>query len=47
MQRKLLIPTALAAALALAACDRGITSAGTSNQLSRSDAQALAGDFGE
>ncbi|HSU14243.1 hypothetical protein [Longimicrobium sp.] len=47
MQRKLLFPTALAAVLALAACDRGITNAGTANQLSRSDAVALAGDFGD
>jgi hypothetical protein len=47
MQRKLLFPTALAAVLALAACDKGITNAGTQNQLSRSDAQTLAGDFGD
>ncbi|HEX6751271.1 MAG TPA: hypothetical protein VF092_28530 [Longimicrobium sp.] len=47
MHRKLLIPTALAATLALAACGEGITNAGTQNQLSRSDAQALAGEFGD
>jgi len=48
MDRKLLLLAgALATTIALAACGNDITSAGTRSQLSRSDAVALAGDFGD
>ena len=47
MYRKLLFPTTLAAVLALAACDKGITTPGGANQLSSSDVQALAGETGD
>lgn len=47
MDRKLLILAALASLATLAACDKGITSAGTQASLSRADAVALAGDFGD
>ncbi|HKP74592.1 MAG TPA: hypothetical protein VJT67_03570 [Longimicrobiaceae bacterium] len=48
MYRKLLFPTTLAAVLALAACDKGITTSGGSDtQLSPSDVQALAGETGD
>jgi len=46
MYRKLLFPTTLAAVLALAACDKGITTPGSSD-LSPSDVQALAGETGD
>ena len=47
MHRKLLIP--LAAVLALAACDKGVTDPGgaSSSQLSAADVQALAGETGD
>jgi len=46
MQRKLLTSTAML--LALAACDKGITtSGGTQDQLSQSDVQVLAGESGD
>jgi hypothetical protein len=46
MYRKLLFPTALAAVVALAACDKSATGA-SADGLSRSDAQALAGETGD
>jgi hypothetical protein len=48
MNRKLLLPGALAAVLALAACDKGITGpGGSSSQLSAADVQALASETGD
>jgi hypothetical protein len=47
MNRKLLLPT-LAAVLALAACDKGVTGpSGSSSSLSPSDVRALAGETGD
>jgi hypothetical protein len=45
MHRKLLIP--LAAAFALAACDKGVTGPASSGGLSAADVQALAGETGD
>jgi hypothetical protein len=47
MHRKLLFPTALAAVLALAACDKGITGPGSGSELSADDAQELAAQTGD
>jgi len=47
MYRKLLLPGALAAAVVLAACDKGTTGPDGSSQLSAEDARALAGETGD
>jgi hypothetical protein len=48
MHRNLLLPSALAAVLALAACDKGVTGPGSSSSdLSAADIQALAGETGD
>ncbi|HEV7589600.1 MAG TPA: hypothetical protein VGO40_15905 [Longimicrobium sp.] len=47
MHRKLLLPSALAAVLALAACDKGVTGPGSPAQLTAGDAQALASETGD
>jgi len=47
MHRKLLLPSAFAAVLALAACDQGVTGPSGSSNLSSADVQALAGETGD
>jgi hypothetical protein len=47
MYRNLLLPGALAAVLALAACDKGVTGPDASSQLSAADVQALASETGD
>ena len=47
MYRKLLLPGALAAAVVLAACDKGTTGPDGSSQLSAEDVRTLAGETGD
>ena len=47
MRRTLMVPTALLAALALAACDKSVTGATSPSGLSSDDVRALAGETGD